>query len=150
MKNNRLQLIAMAFFVAGFVLAGSGWSLVLTRAMQDRPEWSVCGLDMCICTPTMAAEPYCLLCVVADNDPTEECADEPPADNGRRSMPKGPRYEAAMAASQTGCASIFLSFVFGSKANSNLSVRPNAHQLIVQDDLPMEPSRDLPTPPPRA
>ena len=150
MKHDQLQLIAMAFFVTGFVLAGSGWSLVLTRAMEDRPEWSLCGLELCMCTPTTAAEPLCPLCEVAGDAATEECTDEPPTNNGRRSMPKGPRYEAAMAASQSGCASIFLSFVFGSKADAHLSVRPNAHQLIVQDDRPMNPTRDLPTPPPRA
>ena len=36
------------------------------RWIDDRPEWSVCGLEMCSCVPTVEAGPACPLCEVGD------------------------------------------------------------------------------------
>lgn len=150
MRYNHLQFVAMAFFVAGFVLAGSGWSLVLSSKMQSRPDWSVCGQDMCSCLPTTAIEPYCPLCI-ADENADSSCSDsESTPTNTPKRMPKSSRFEAASMASQAGCASIFLSFVFGARQSNTLSSHASIAHLISQDDVPLDPARDLPTPPPRA
>ncbi len=150
MRHSHLQIVAMAFFVTGFVFAGSGWSLVLSAKMQSRPAWSVCGQDMCSCLPTTAIEPDCPLCIVDENADTGY-SDSPstPTDNPKR-MPKSSRFEAASIASQAGCASIFLSFVFGARQSNALASPASIAHLISQDDAPLDPVRDLPTPPPRA
>ncbi len=163
MRHNRLQFVAMAFFVAGFVFAGSGWSLVLAGKMQDKPEWSVCGQDLCLCLPPAATplpaakpnepgEPKCVLCVddtpntlgmlANDSAPT-------PTDPPKR-VPKNDRFQAASMASQAGCASIFLSFVFGTPRPDRSASIDAIVYCIDNDDLPADPARDLPTPPPRA
>jgi len=146
----------MAFFVTGFVLAGSGWSLVLSAKMQSRPDWSVCGQDMCSCLPTTAIEPYCPLCLLDDDDDSIGTGDSSCSDtdtqptNTPKRVPKSNRFEVASAASQAGCASIFLSFVFGARQSETLPARDSIAHLISQDDVPLDPFADLPTPPPRA
>lgn len=153
MGQVRLQLAAMAFFVAGFVLAGSGWSLVISSYMQSRADWSVCGQDMCSCLPSTGEEPYCALCLVEDIDnvceTSCESTDSSPTDSPKR-IPKSDRLEAVSAASQSGCAAIFLSFVFGSNQFSIEPYAVSTTHLISQDDVPLDPDDDLPTPPPRA
>lgn len=152
MGQNRLQFAAMSFFVLGFILAGSGWSLVISMNMQGRPEWSVCGQDMCSCLPSTTITPYCPLCVVSDKQSTNQSCDNSessPTDTPTR-IPKNARFEAASTASQAGCASIFLSFVFGTRHSGNLDHKDSAGHLITQDSIPLDPIADLPTPPPRA
>lgn len=39
---------------------------MIGELLDDRPEWSVCGLDMCACTPIPDAEPDCPLCETGD------------------------------------------------------------------------------------
>ncbi len=153
MRHNHLQFVAMAFFVTGFVLAGSGWSLVLSSKIQTRPDWSVCGQDMCSCLPSTSIEPYCPLCLVNDSDDSDgsSCSntDTKPTNTPKR-VPVSDRFEIASAASQAGCASIFLSFVFGARQSETLPARDSIAYLISQDDVPLDPIADLPTPPPRA
>ena len=158
MRHKHLQFVAMAFFVTGFVLAGSGWSLVLSSKMQSRPDWSVCGQDMCSCLPSTAIEPYCPLCLVDDDDGTvgeSSCSDsdantDTQQNTPRKRVPKNERFEVASTASQAGCASVFLSFVFGSRQSQALWAHDSIARLISQDDVPLDPLADLPTPPPRA
>ncbi len=161
MRHGRLQFAAMVFFVTGFIFAGSGWSLVLTGKMQNKPEWSVCGQDLCLCLPPAAApsptskpdEPKCVLCV-DESPPTtlgilNEDSTPTPTDPPKR-VPKNDRFQAASMASQAGCASIFLSFVFGTpRPDRSASIDTLAYN-IDNDELPTDPARDLPTPPPRA
>lgn len=156
MGQNRLQYAAMLFFVTGFVLAGSGWSLVISAKMQSRPDWSVCGQNMCSCLPSASIEPYCLLCVLDDNDNLDDsddtsCAstDSSPTDTPKR-VPKNDRFEVVSTASQAGCASIFLSFVFGTRQSNAISHSASASHTITQDNVPVDPAYDIPTPPPRA
>ncbi len=40
---------------------------MLGRWLDDRPEWSVCGLEMCSCVPTVESEPACPLCEAGDD-----------------------------------------------------------------------------------
>lgn len=40
----------------------------------DRP-WSRCGSDLCACTPTLVAEPYCPLCPVPNLSSGGSCDD---------------------------------------------------------------------------
>lgn len=140
----------MSIFVAGFVLAGSGWSLVLAGKVQHKPDWSVCGQDMCSCLPSATIEPYCPLCVLDDSDESS-CSDPQtsPTDTPKR-IPNTKRFEAASSASQAGCASIFLSFLFGTPADTKSLRQTSAAYLINNDDVPIGPVDDPSTPPPRA
>lgn len=152
MGHNRLQLAAMAIFVAGFVLAGSGWSLVLTGKMQNKADWSICGQDLCSCLPTTATEPFCPLCIVGDDGKIESAcsgSESTPTDSPKR-VPQNKSFEATSTASQAGCASIFLSFVFGTRQSDRLGDNSSSTDLIGQDNAPLEPLIDRPTPPPRA
>lgn len=151
----------MVFFVTGFIFAGSGWSIVLAGKMQDKPEWSVCGQDLCLCLPPAATpsptnkpdEPKCVLCVddappaaldMLNNDSTPTPNDPP------KRVPKNDRFQAASMASQAGCVSIFLSFVFGTPRPNRSASTDSLVYNIDNDELPADPARDLPTPPPRA
>ena len=161
MRHQRLQFAAMAFFVAGFIFAGSGWSLVLAGKMQNKPEWSVCGQDLCLCLPPAATplpadepdEPKCVLCV--DDTPQStlgmrsDDSAPTPTDPPKR-VPKNDRFQAASMASQAGCTSIFLSFVFGTPRPDRSTSIDALVYAIDNDKLPADPTRDLPTPPPRA
>ncbi|MGV6814463.1 MAG: hypothetical protein ACWA5W_05550 [Phycisphaerales bacterium] len=155
MRKPSLYLAMMSFFVLGFVLASSGWSLVLGDLFKHKAEWSVCGQDMCSCLPSAIdpadeMEPDCPLCLLADEQSvTNTHAPSAPTDSRRR-LPKNDRFTAAFAASQAGCTSIFLSFIFGLTNESTWIPRYNAHRLIASVNRPDDPDSDLPTPPPRA
>jgi len=153
MRNNPLQFYSMAIFVMGFILASSGWSLVLADGFKSKADWSVCGQDMCSCLPTNAAEPYCPLCVVEDSESANgsTCSDSPaaPSDTPRR-VPNTKRFQAASSASHAGCASLFLSFILGSR-DRVLTIQMITNRSVIRnDECPNDPLRDLPTPPPRA
>lgn len=151
MRHTHLQFVAMSIFVTGFVLAGSGWSLVLAGKMQHKAAWSVCGQDMCSCLPSADdIEPYCPLCLL-DDSTESSCSDTQPipTDTPRR-VPNTKRFEAASAASQAGCASIFLSFIFGSPAETKQLRQASSAYIINNDDVPSAPADDPTTPPPRA
>lgn len=150
MRHARLQFAAMSFFILAFVLAGSGWSLVFAANSQGRADWSVCGQDMCSCLPTTKIEPFCPLCLIDDTDESSCSNSDPEPTDAPKRLPKSDRFEAASSASQAGCASIFLSFVFGARQiEASVARVPSAH-LIAQDDAPTDPHSDLATPPPRA
>lgn len=137
----------------GFILASSGWSLVLADGFKSKADWSVCGQDMCSCLPTDTVEPYCPLCVVDDSGSTENSScsvsSKTPTDTPRR-VPNTKRFQIASTASHAGCASLFLSFVFGSSDRDTTVPMITLKSMIRNDVCPNDPLLDLPTPPPRA
>lgn len=54
-----------AWSVAAMLLLVSlGWNPM--TSLERRPEWSVCGQDLCACIPVPVAEPACPLCATLD------------------------------------------------------------------------------------
>lgn len=148
MKSSRFQLVAMWFFITGFVCANSGWSPVFSIWMSDRPEWSVCGEDLCLCVKPSEQEPSCPLCV--SNDEGKTCSNsETPADKPSKRVPRNPHADAISQASQLGSVSVFIAFVFGSARtqaidNDAASVRfadPVERVALNQPDIPTPPPR---------
>ena len=137
MQSSRLHFAAMTMFVMGFVLASSGWAPIIALGLQHRPDYSVCGQDMCACLPTTTIEPECPLCLIKD-DESVGCANESqPTDNPKR-LPRTERFDSISDASQAGCASIFLSLVLG-------TLKPAA--LVATDSEVIRPMADHPPPP---
>lgn len=143
MNNQRLHFAAMLIFVIGFVAAGSGWMPLLSSTQRNRPSWSICGQQMCSCLPTVQSEPLCPLC-----ETTDPQSDHNKTDNPKR-LPKDSELDDARFASQSGCAAIFLGFLFGSRVfNALISMDPIRYT-IDQSTQPRGPTFDIPTPPPR-
>lgn len=153
MRHERLQFVTMTIFVMGFLLASSGWSLVLSNSMLTRADWSTCGQEMCSCLPTTMMEPDCPLCLLKEENgesvDASACQSTTPTDAPKR-LPKEGKFESVRFAAQTGCASLFISLVLGFNNNDSFVDLDSAKHLIVQDHLPLDPIADHPTPPPRA
>lgn len=68
---------AMAVIVTlGLLLVAFGWNPL--TSLQHRPEWSVCGQDLCACTPPAApAAPACPLCPSGSAALSDACPDGP-------------------------------------------------------------------------
>ncbi len=143
----------MTIFVMGFLLASSGWSLVLSNSMLTRADWSVCGQEMCSCLPTTKMEPDCPLCLLKEENGVtsnaDSCQSTSPTDAPKR-LPKEGQFESVRFAAQTGCASLFITLVLGFNPSNSIVDIPSGKHLIVQDHLPLDPIADHPTPPPRA
>lgn len=62
---------------AVLLLVSLGWNPL--TSLERRPEWSVCGQDLCACLPLPVAEPACPLCeepggATCENDAPNESA----------------------------------------------------------------------------
>ncbi len=139
----------MLLFVVGFVGAGSGWAPLIVRKIQGRPAWSLCGQEMCSCLPIktiVETEPDCPLCVSTPEKPPLHAS---LADNPKR-LPRTEKFQAIADASQAGCAGLFLSLILGWRPPESGIASARGRIAIDQDALPGVPTRDLPTPPPRA
>ena len=159
MRNDRLHLIAAGFFACAFVLAGSGWSSVLSSLMDQRPAWSLCGQDMCSCAKPTDAQPDCPLCEAGLMDSTtstpasmvddEDCA--PRSITPTQRVPKNRVQLAAVTdAGSSAVVAMFIGMMLkGQRADMVVDIS-NASMMVVNDRLPRSGALECPTPPPRA
>lgn len=147
MNHPRLHFVAMLIFVVGFVAAGSGWMPLLNSTQRNRPSWSICGQEMCSCLPTEITQPLCPLCetteLQSDHDDTTVKTDNP------KRLPKDSHLDDARFASQAGCASLFLGFLFGARMQCAAVSQVSIRYAIDQSTQPCGPPHEIPTPPPR-
>jgi len=137
----------MSLFVLGFVLTSSGWGPLLALGSQNRPDYSVCGQEMCSCLPFTPSDSDCPLCI-SNDDETKSCSDEQ-SETPKR-LPSTKRFDSISDASQAGCACVFLSLVLGHRVRQFTFVDPSQRARIDQDRVPLDPLRETPAPPPRA
>ncbi|MFK7758864.1 MAG: hypothetical protein AB8C13_02830 [Phycisphaerales bacterium] len=159
MRNDRLHLIAAGFFACAFVLAGSGWSSVLSSLIDQRPSWSLCGQDMCSCSKPTAAQPACPLCEAGLMDPADMLTDQMISEDGCtprsiapvQRVPKNRvQLNAVTDAGSTACVAMFIGMMLkGQRSDLILDIN-NTSMMIVNDRLPAFGALDSPTPPPRA
>lgn len=140
----------MIFFVIGFVCANSGWAPALSIMISDRPDWSVCGEDLCLCVKPTQAEPYCPLCT--GNDEQDGCSNTDGTDptTPPKRVPRNPHADAISQAGQLGSVSLFIAFVFGFSRNDAHEFDTNVIRFIEPDPRVALNQPDIPTPPPRS
>ncbi len=139
----------MILFVLGFIAASSGWGPLLALGLQGRPDYSVCGQDMCACLPPTPAEPACPLCLTKDDD-APSCAESSKQTPSPKRVPRNDRFDTMSDASQAMCMSLFLSLVLSHRGSAALTSEAAAAFRIDQHRVPRDPLRDIPLPPPRA
>lgn len=154
MRNDRLHLIAVGFFACAFVLAGSGWSGVLSTLMNQRPEWSVCGQDMCSCVKPTDDQPSCPLCEAGLMDPADMVADETcgsGADTPVRRVPKNnDTLDALNLAGSSAAIAMFVGTMLSSNQHTSIDADTRVVMLVDNDRIPRSQSLDCPLSPPRA
>lgn len=153
MRNDRLNLIAAGFFACAFVLAGSGWSVVLHTLMNQRPEWSVCGQDMCSCVMPTQELPSCPLCDAGLMDPADMLADanEPGKGTPVRRVPKNnDTLDALNLAGSSAAIAMFVGTMLTSNQHSFADADTRISMMVGNDRVPRSRSLDCPLTPPRA
>lgn len=154
MRNDRLHLIAAGFFACAFVLAGSGWSAVLSTLMNQRPEWSVCGQDMCSCVKPTDDQPACPLCKAGLMDPADMLADEScgsGTDTPVRRVPKNnDSLDALGNAGSTAAVALFVGTMLASNQQTSVDADTRIVMMVNNDRVPRSRSLDCPLAPPRA
>lgn len=147
MRSDRIQFVATAIFALSFVLAGSGWSFVLSSMMNDRPEWSVCGQDMCSCVMPTDAQPECPLCEAGLMDPADmDCDSNEPV----RRVPKNNKSVEALGGAGTNIAiAFFVGTMMGRGDGLSMGSADRAVIVATNDRAPRSRGIELPTPPPR-
>jgi hypothetical protein len=150
MKFARFHAVAMWFFIAGFVCANSGWAPVLSIIASDRPDWSVCGEDLCLCVKPTPDKPFCPLCITGDEESTCSGSEDSSPSTPPKRVPRNPHADTITQAGQLGSASVFIAFVFGINAS-----RPDAHESnlarFIDPDARLALNQpDIPSPPPRS
>ncbi len=148
MRTQRFHFFATALFSIGFVLAGSGWSFVLSSMMTARPDWSVCGQDMCSCVKPTIETPDCPLCEAGLMDQAETMHDS--AQPTKR-VPKNNASVEALGGAGTNIAIAF--FVGSMLARIDSSHLGSADRVVIEtlnDQVPRSRGLELATPPPRA
>lgn len=146
MRNQQLQFMATLLFTLGFVLAGSGWSFVLSSFDRDRPSWSVCGQAMCSCVMPTAEEPACPLCVSGLMDPDERESDAP-----IRRVPKNDDSIQALGGAGANVAiAFFVGTMIGQSGSVSVVGMERSSVVAENDCVPRSRGLELPTPPPRA
>ncbi|MEX0876369.1 MAG: hypothetical protein WD114_02825 [Phycisphaerales bacterium] len=146
MRTDRLHFAATVLFALGFVLTTSGWAPLIAWSMQDRPAYSVCGQDLCLCLPTTA--PDCPLCEVKST-PEGGCNESAVPTRAPKRVPDNERFDTMTDASQAGCVSLFLAFAFGARSTANFASVESVRFRIAQESVPADPLGDIPAPPPR-
>ena len=148
MRRHRFHFLATALFAIGFVLAGSGWSFVLSSMMTVRPEWSVCGQDMCSCVQPTIEMPDCPLCEAELMDPAE-MADG--SSQPTKRLPKNNASVEALGGAGTNIAiAFFVGTMMGRVDSSTLAGADRTVIATVNDQAPRSRGLELATPPPRA
>lgn len=148
MRTDRLHFITTTVFALGFVLAGSGWSFVLSTMINDRPAWSVCGQEMCSCVKPVEGEAACPLCIAGLMDPSDmECESETPT----RRVPKNDASFEALGGAGSHIAIAFFVGTMMVRGYETIDLDAGSSMIAVVDDrVPRSRVLELPTPPPRA
>jgi hypothetical protein len=149
MKMPGFHAVAMWFFIAGFACANSGLAPTLSIIFSDRPDWSVCGEDLCLCVKPTPTTPSCPLCEYGEGEATCIGSEEQLPDTPPKRVPKNPHADAITQAGQIGSASAFIALVLGharsqTRANESSVARfaePDAHRSQNQPDIPAPPPR---------
>tara|TARA_R110002096_G_scaffold344921_9_gene538260 strand:+ start:31115 stop:31561 length:447 start_codon:yes stop_codon:yes gene_type:complete len=147
MRTQRFHFVSTLVFSLGFVLAGSGWSFVLSSLMNDRPEWSVCGQAMCSCVMPTADAPECPLCEAGLMDP-----EDMPDDSGdpTRRVPQNNKSVEALGGAGTNVAIAFFVGTMIGRADAATNLQADRFVMVaVNDRVPNSLAIELPTPPPR-
>jgi hypothetical protein len=154
MRTDRIHFVATAIFALGFVLAGSGWSFVLSTMMNQRPSWSVCGQELCSCLMPIDNEPVCPLCEVGLMDPSEmdsDCEPEGESNAPLRRVPKNNASINALTGAGTNAAIAFFVGTMMGRMGVEIDVNQTQSLIAVSNDrVPWSRGLELPTPPPRA
>lgn len=135
-------------FCLGLALVSSGWGPVLSRVMERRPSWSVCGQAMCMCQPADVpdAEPACPLCEVA----APSHATRPAIDPGRIAL-RHSGNEPAMSRLDAAAESFLIGlFLVGARPADDARALARARLALSAWSLPASLHPDAPVPPPRA
>lgn len=140
----------MWFFIAGFVCANSGWAPALSMLASDRPDWSVCGEDLCLCVKPTPDKPFCPLCIAGNDESTCSNTDESEPSTPPKRVPRNPHSDAITQAGDLGCASVFIAFVFGLQRSKYDPSGTNTIRFIDPDARLALNQPDIPTPPPRS
>ena len=148
MRTQCFHFLATMIFAIGFVMAGSGWSFVLSSMANDRPEWSVCGQDMCSCVNPTAEAPGCPLCEAGlmDRDDMADDSGEPV-----RRVPQNNKSVEALGGAGSNIAIAF--FVGTMMGRVNCLTLDGADRVVIlatNDRAPRSRGIELVTPPPRA
>ncbi len=138
--------------VVGCLLAGilalnlhPFWRVLLDG---DRPFWSVCGQDLCLCQP-VPLEPDCPLCL-SGNAGAEGCSGVG-IDQARIPVRGDASVELLAGASRAGEGVLFaLMLLFTSRDADSAVLRAGIAVVCDAVGVPDGASREVPTPPPRA
>lgn len=151
MKKVPVQLAAMWLFVIGFLCANSGWAPTLSILLSDRPDWSVCGQDLCLCTKPTPTQPACSLCPAADTAATCAAAEPVEPDNTPSRVPRNPKGDAVTQSAQFASVSVFIALVSAERDRARAATARPAPHGSAEPDARLALSRPgTPTPPPRA
>lgn len=157
MRSDRFQLVATAIFALGFVLAGSGWSFVLSSVMNNRPSWSVCGQEMCSCVKPTAEQLACPLCdgsagqTALIGSCTTDLAESEPEQSPTRRVPKNNKSVEALGGAGTNIAvAFFVGTMMGRVETTGFADADRVVHVATNDRAPRSRGLALPTPPPRA
>jgi len=151
MRLPTVQFVATAVFALGFVLTSSGLSHVLRIVLDDRPEWSVCGEDMCSCLPTEMPED-CPLCALGLMDPGGDrvCSGERDGEKPVKRVPKTDETVQAIDGAVSASASmLYLSMCVWRERGPDGGSDGLGCWALVETDDPGSRSIGVPTPPPR-
>lgn len=140
----------MWFFIAGFVCANSGWAPVLSIISSDRPDWSVCGEDLCLCVKPTPDKPFCPLCVSVDEESTCSGSEGTSPSTPPKRVPRNPHADAISQAGKLGSASVYIAFMFGFNRHHDGAIDSSAIRFIDPDERIALNQPDIPTPPPRS
>ena len=158
MRSARIQLIATTIFALGFILAGSGWSAVLTSMLDGRPSWSVCGQEMCSCVKPSEFTPICPLCDGAVDQTTllgscdiASITEPEQSSQPTRRVPKNNDSMNALGSAGTSAAIALFVGTLISQSNASHDLNTQRDQIAATNiQTPRSRGLDLPTPPPRA
>jgi hypothetical protein len=157
MRSDRIHFVATAIFALGFVLAGSGWSFVLSTMMNQRPSWSVCGQEMCSCLKPIDDEPACPLCEAGLMDLSEmtsdiasDCSSDESSQTPVKRVPKNNKSVEALGGAGSNVAIAFFVGTMIARSNADLGLDAQRVQIAITNDrVPWSRGVELPTPPPR-
>jgi hypothetical protein len=140
----------MMLFIAGFVCANSGWAPTLSILLSDRPEWSVCGEDLCLCVQPSTVKPACALCSTGTKESTCTSAEGQSQDTPPNRVPRSPDSDAITQAGDLGSVSIFIAFVIGHARSQQDVSDPSLARFAEPDACIALSNPDIPSPPPRS
>ncbi len=140
----------MWFFIAGFVCANSGWAPFLSIIVSDRPDWSVCGEDLCLCVKPSPDKPFCPLCITGDEESTCSGSEESSPSTPSKRVPRNPHADAITQAGQLGSASVFIAIVFAINQSSSSAYASHVVRFVDPDVRLALNQPDIASPPPRS